>query len=312
MKRLFLSILAMTVAFFSHAQTNIFPTSGSVGIGTLLPATPLHIVKASTAFTDIPMQRWDPAVSGYNLTFSNYNGIHGIDYRFTQLSNSVAIPVLTFQSGNVGIGTYDPLLLFHVAVNASKTTASGSFVSFVSTNDASNPFGLRTVIFGSPSINDRYVGLQTTDYALANGGSLILQATGGNVGIGTTNTKGYMLAVNGSAVATSMTVKLNANWPDYVFKPDYRLPAISEVKTFIDQNQHLPEMPSEAEIAKDGQNLGEMNKLLVKKVEELTLYLIEKDQQVREQQKQISQQAEKLDQIAEQLQKLTDRINTGL
>jgi hypothetical protein len=93
---------------------------------------------------------------------------------------------------------------------------------------------------------------------------------------------GYQFAVNGNAIATSMTVKLYANWPDYVFKPDYELPALTDVKTYIDQNHHLPEIPSAAEIAKDGLNLGEMNKLLMKKVEELTLYLIEKDKEQKD------------------------------
>jgi len=77
-------------------------------------------------------------------------------------------------------------------------------------------------------------------------------------------------------------------WLDYVFKRDYALPALSDVKAFIDQNQYLPEIPSEQEIAKDGQNLGEMNKLLLKKVEELTLYLIEKDQQDKQKDKQLA------------------------
>ncbi len=104
----------------------------------------------------------------------------------------------------------------------------------------------------------------------------------GNVGINTTDTKGYKFAVNGSAIATSVTVKLNSQWPDYVFKPTYQLPSLTEVKTYIDQNQHLPEIPSEREIAKDGLNLGEMNKLLMKKVEELTLYAIENEQKDKE------------------------------
>ncbi|MGF7075121.1 hypothetical protein [Mucilaginibacter sp. 3215] len=104
----------------------------------------------------------------------------------------------------------------------------------------------------------------------------------GNVSIGTNDSKGYKFAVNGSAVATSMTIKLSANWPDYVFKPTYQLPSLAEVKSYIDQNQHLPEIPSAEEVEKNGQNLGEMNKLLMKKVEELTLYAIENERQDKE------------------------------
>jgi hypothetical protein len=129
----------------------------------------------------------------------------------------------------------------------------------------------------------------TNSYGIYQASSNDINYFAGNVGIGTVDnvnwqlaTSTYKLAVNGSAVATSMTVKLNANWPDYVFKKDYQLASLEEVKTYIDQNHHLPEMPSEEQVAKDGLNLGEMNKLLVKKVEELTLYLIEKDKQVKE------------------------------
>jgi predicted phage tail protein len=84
-------------------------------------------------------------------------------------------------------------------------------------------------------------------------------------------------------------VKLNAAWPDYVFKPKYVLPTLIEVKTYIDKNQHLPDMPSEAEVTKNGINLGEIVKIQTKKIEELTLYLIDKDKQLTDQQKQIEQ-----------------------
>lgn len=145
------------------------------------------------------------------------------------------------------------------------------------------------------------VGLQSNnqDYGTGN-----IFATG-NVGIGTTDTKGYKLGVNGSAIATSVTVKLNSAWPDYVFKPSYQLPALADVKSYIDKNQHLPEIPSEQEIAKDGQNLGEMNKLLLKKVEELTLYLIEKEDIEKQQEKINQNYAVQIEKLTRQLESLT-------
>ncbi len=98
---------------------------------------------------------------------------------------------------------------------------------------------------------------------------------------------GYQFAVNGNAIATSMTVKLYANWPDYVFKPDYQLPSLADTKSYIDQNHHLPEIPSEVEIIKNGLNLGEMNRLLLKKMEEMTLYMIEAKEEINELKKQV-------------------------
>jgi hypothetical protein len=83
-------------------------------------------------------------------------------------------------------------------------------------------------------------------------------------------------------------VKPYGNWPDYVFNPQYNLPSLSEVKSYIDQNQHLPDMPSEQEVAREGVDLGEIVKLQTKKIEELTLYIIEKDKEVKEQQEEIN------------------------
>ena len=114
----------------------------------------------------------------------------------------------------------------------------------------------------------------------------------GFVGIGTTTPR-EALSVNGNIRSQQVKVE-TANWPDYVFKKDYTLPSLSEVKTYIDLNQHLPEMPSKAEVAKDGINLGEMVKLQTKKIEELTLYLIDKDTKLQSQQKQIEDQNKQL------------------
>ncbi|WEA00542.1 hypothetical protein [Mucilaginibacter sp. SJ] len=128
--------------------------------------------------------------------------------------------------------------------------------------------------------------------------------------IGTqTMPSGYKLAVNGSAIASAVFVKLYSAWPDYVFKKEYQLPTLSAVKTYIDQNQHLPEIPSANEIAKDGQNLGEMNRLLLKKVEELTLYLIEKDKETRELKENKENQQQQLDLLKQQLAALAKEIH---
>ena len=111
--------------------------------------------------------------------------------------------------------------------------------------------------------------------------------TDGSLAIGTTDPKGYKLAVAGDAIAESMTVDLQGNWPDYTFKKEYRLMPLADLKTYVDKNQHLPEIPSAAQVAKDGINLGEMNRLLLKKVEELTLYLIDQKKEMDEQKKMI-------------------------
>ena len=65
------------------------------------------------------------------------------------------------------------------------------------------------------------------------------------------------------------------SFPDYVFAPDYKLPSLEEIEKYVKENSHLPEVPSAKEIEKDGMSLNEMNVILLKKVEELTLYMIE-------------------------------------
>ncbi|HEY5745718.1 MAG TPA: hypothetical protein VIU12_06565 [Chryseolinea sp.] len=122
----------------------------------------------------------------------------------------------------------------------------------------------------------------TTEYATR---MIILPQ--GNVGIGTTvtgltsNPNGYLLAVNGKIGAKEVLVEnTSSTWADYVFKPDYKLMNLSDVELYILNNRHLPEIPSDEEIKVKGHNLGEMDVLLLKKVEELTLYMIQLKKEV--------------------------------
>ncbi|WP_276090975.1 hypothetical protein [Pedobacter sp. JY14-1] len=110
----------------------------------------------------------------------------------------------------------------------------------------------------------------------------------GNVGIGALDTKGYKLAVAGSMIAESVKVKLQGAWPDYVFTKGYKLPTLTETETHIKENGHLPGIPSASEVKENGVELGEMNKKLLQKIEELTLHLIEMEKEVKSQRKEIN------------------------
>lgn len=90
----------------------------------------------------------------------------------------------------------------------------------------------------------------------------------------------YSLAVDGAALFTKAVVKLKSNWPDYVFDASYKIPKLSEIETFIKRNGHLPEMPTASEVEKNGIDLGENQVTLLKKIEELTLILIELEKKV--------------------------------
>ena len=93
------------------------------------------------------------------------------------------------------------------------------------------------------------------------------------VGIGTTNLGSYQLAVNGKIRAKEVVVE--TGWSDFVFETDYDLRPLAEVAEYIKANKQLPNMPSAAEVSKNGVSLGKMQATLLQKVEELTLYVIE-------------------------------------
>jgi hypothetical protein len=92
------------------------------------------------------------------------------------------------------------------------------------------------------------------------------------------------LSVRADGVTRAKSIIVETvNWPDYVFRSSYQLADLQKVNAFIQANHHLPDMPSARVIEKEGINVSEMNKILTRKVEELTLYLIEKDKQLKAQ-----------------------------
>lgn len=114
---------------------------------------------------------------------------------------------------------------------------------------------------------------------IRNGPSGIYISEDGHTNVGTgAKPTGYRLSVEGKAIATEFTALPFASWPDYVFAEDYKLKPLAEVKQFIAENKHLPNIPVAAEIEKNGIQLGDMSKRLMEKVEELTLYLIQLDE----------------------------------
>ncbi len=80
--------------------------------------------------------------------------------------------------------------------------------------------------------------------------------------------------------AESIDVVASVQWPDYVFKKDYALMSLQNLELFIAQHSHLPEVPTEQQVAEQGINVAEMNAILLKKIEELTLYIIDLQKQI--------------------------------
>jgi len=129
-----------------------------------------------------------------------------------------------------------------------------------------------------------------------------------NVGIGTSNTQGYKLAVNGSAIATRMVVKPQSAWPDYVFNKEYRLPALDSLECYIREQHHLPGVAQAAEVAKNGIDLGEQQTLLLQKLEEHSLYLIDQNKRLTSQNEELNKQNARLEVQQEQLMRLASQV----
>jgi hypothetical protein len=212
-------------------------------------------------------------------------------------------------TGNVGIGTSTPRTLLDVGKTLNPGDVSVVWARLSEGNTAGGGTYLGTVGYNtqlSGTITDvtdvKSFAIEHSFYGSTNssinflrgggaiGGSISFSTNdntekmrilyNGNVGIGITHPQNK-LDVNGTIHSKAVLIDLNG-WADYVFKPTYRIRSLTEVKSYIDRNQHLPDIPSEQEILKDGLNVGEMNKLLMKKVEELTLYLIDNQKQIDE------------------------------
>ena len=173
----------------------------------------------------------------------------------------------TFPStGSVGIGTTTPENGFKLDVNGlSSIGTTGSARLYLGTINASTAF----IQSRNLSINQKL---------LFSGSAYNFDI--GNVGIGIADPT-EKLSVNGKIRAHEIKVE-TTGWPDFVFKPDYNNPSLLSVEKFIKMNGHLPDIPSAEIIEENGVNLGEMNKKLLQKIEELTLHLIRQEKEITE------------------------------
>jgi hypothetical protein len=137
----------------------------------------------------------------------------------------------------------------------------------------------KDVIIGKPSSGNLGVGVAAPSEKLEVFGNTILN---GNVRIGNDNStvNDTKLAVEGIIYAREMKVTQGVIWPDYVFKKNYKLPSLKETERYIKLNGHLPEIPAASAIEKNGLSIAEMLTLQMKKIEELTLYIIEQQKQM--------------------------------
>ncbi|MBI9034600.1 MAG: hypothetical protein JEZ03_09040 [Bacteroidales bacterium] len=182
--------------------------------------------------------------------------------------------VFVANNGNVGIGHKNPGSLLHLSKNGavdarvSSTSASSSRVWTCNTYNALG--------FGVDETGKGHI------YQNFNSPSSVMSFSQNKVAIGdaTTMPGDYKLYVAGGIIAEKVRVRLQGEWSDYVFEEDYNLLSLSEIEHFVKQNKHLPGVPSALQVEEEGIDLAEMNAVLLKKIEELTLLMIELEKKV--------------------------------
>jgi len=309
---LFCTISAMAQPWLGNFPGNIYYNSGNVGIGTISPRTRLMVTAASN--NGIPSL----GTASEGTTFTAIDGLYGLNLgidptgfswmqamRFDGIAMAYAI-ALQPSGGNVGIGTTTPGATLDIK---GAQTVAGTGLRFSSTNPLYYwDLHRENLTTGNMFWDETFNNVTTNRFTI--------QANTGNVGIGTT-TPEAKLTVKGKIVASEIQVKAdNLIIPDYVFKSDYELMPLSHVEEFVKLNQHLPEMPSEQEFKENGMNMAEMNALLLKKIEELTLYAIKQNKKVEEQSlysieqnKSLDEQAKKNEELAKKIESLEKAVN---
>ncbi len=272
--------------YSSGASGPIYYNGGGVGIGTVSPGFKLDLQSADAVTTGNHSIAWMARAStsesgvivGYhsNGSFADYPIVRAGGLAATGLAlagdSQDQTALFIKVGGNVGIGTTNPGTNLDVA---GPVRAYGDYLQAGTGNVDAN-LG-PSVAIGYNTTNN----YGTIDAAIwgTGGKPLLLQAlSGGNVGIGTTNPQSK-LAVNGT-ITTQEVVVTATGWSDYVFDQDNQLAPLTEVASFIEENHHLPGIPSAAEVAEKGVSVGEMQAKLLAKVEELTLHLIQDEKKI--------------------------------
>ncbi len=283
----------------------VLQSNGNVGIGTTSPLSPLHI--RSSINRTLRLDKTNVPNGSYTWQALETNSVEqwrivgresdnaGLEFWNKNSDNVLSL----MQNGNIGIG----------ATNPSEKLDLSKWMSYNVVNDS----GIKLGNLNETSVNNHKSHSYTLKtFGDANGIRLgivqqsrirneveVLSILNDNVGIGT-KAPDMKLTVKGNIHAEEVKIDLNVPAPDYVFKEGYMLRSIEEVERFVQENNHLPEIPSAAEFKQNGVMLAEMDMNLLKKIEELTLYTIQQEKKI----KKLEEENQKLKSLSNRLSKI--------
>lgn len=241
---------------------------------------------------------FDVATQGLRLTGTMNAAAYQVNGAAVKMWNTTGSKIY-YSGGNVGIATSDPSRKLEIV-----TTADHDGIKIRTTGDTYNTRidfedadASQATIYSVPK-NNTFSHLKNSLSLVARNGKdlkfltctdgdasstsslKLVVKNNGNVGIGTDNPTAK-LTVKGQIVCSKATVLEVTNIPDYVFDKDYKLMSLPEIESFVNEHKHLPEVPSAKEVQAKGLDLVEMNLALLKKVEEITLLMIEQNKTIQ-------------------------------
>ena len=277
------SVLTRFIQFSpTYAGLGSIPAGSLISGGSTVNGEGLSLIPTGGGQTGVKVGSYVYANSAWKSVWESKNEGIGVNPTLLLMKNG----------GNVGIGTATPQSTLDVvatngyfrvdAADGEVDIASGnngsSFIDFKGSANLSSDWRGR-IMHDDASGFSFFTNASSNPMRLANNGKVYLGVTR----IGVLEPNGVhsdaLLGVDGKVLAKSFYVN-TTTWADYVFDEHYDLPKLSEVERFYKANKHLPEIPSEKEVLENGINVGEMNTLLLKKIEEMTLYMVQMQKEI--------------------------------
>lgn len=324
-----LPFLGLIISSLFYSQTSNTQTRDDAGAPTVISGfyqtnNPINYPPGASIWWHLLDVRHTNSANNYGMQFAGSFFDQDLWFRKTNNNSSQVWKkvVMATATGNVGIGTAPSN---NLALNVKGST---EFTSETTTGDSFHFFNFgNNVAAGTDLMWLSYKNYQSQDVGLltlsapptlgdwskpvftvrANGKVLIGTSWNNAAQSSCNDCNDYKLFVKDGIRTEKVKVDVGSTtgWADYVFKKDYKLRTLEEVEKHIIEKGHLPNIPSANEVVKNGVNLGEMDAKLLEKIEELTLYSIEQNKQIKKLQQEnetLQQQSKKIDVLEKQIQ----------